>query len=143
MRIVIPEALKLIKIFEGLRLHSYVCPAGKLTIGYGHTGADVKKNMVISIEKANEIFEKDIQKFSLAVETLIHVPITDRQFGALVSFAYNVGIAAFGKSTLLKTVNAKKSEDAASQFLRWVYVGKDISKGLEKRRAAERELFVS
>ena len=102
--------LKLIKQFEGLRLKSYRCPAGIWTIGYGHTSAagapDVRENMRISREEAEAILRQDLAQFENAVSSLLSVPLTENQFDTLVSFAFNCGIAASRRSTLLKRVNA-------------------------------------
>lgn len=139
------EAKDLIKKFEGLRLEAYRCSAGVLTIGYGHTSAagapEVKQGMKITRAEANRIFETDLQKFATRVDDLIKVPLTDNQFGACVSLAYNIGIGAFGKSSVLRFVNKKQFENAADAFLLWNKAGGRVLPGLVKRRAAEAALF--
>jgi lysozyme len=141
---------ELVKHFEGLYLESYLCPAGVWTIGWGHTGPDVRQGMQISIERAQELFELDMEYFEQAVERLVRVPVTDNQFAALVSFAYNVGSdedidltpEGLGDSTLLKLLNQGKYAAAADQFPFWVYGGGRVLPGLERRRKMERELFL-
>lgn len=137
----------LIKQFEGLRLDAYLCPAGVLTIGYGHTsmaGAPVvKRGMRISATEAEHILARDIDRFEDGVERLLPkgVPLRPCQFDALVSLAFNIGIGAFGKSTLLKKIKAGKLEDVPAQFMRWNKVdGKPVA-GLTRRRRAETALW--
>lgn len=134
--------IELVKRFEGLFLKAYVCPAGVLTIGYGHTGKYVTKGLVISKEKADELLENDLEKFATGVSSLVKVSLNENQFGALVSFAFNVGIGAFGSSTLLKKLNAGNFSGAASEFARWNKAGGIVLGGLVSRREAEKELFL-
>ena len=114
------KGLDLIKSFEGCELKAYVCPAGVLTIGYGHTGADVHPGMEISTAEAEELLRTDLIRFERAVDNHATVPIKQCQFDALVSFTYNCGADAFKNSTLLRLLNAKDYEGAAGQFGRWV-----------------------
>lgn len=134
--------LNLIKRFEGCELKAYKCPAGLWTIGYGHTGPDVRRDMKITQREANELLDGDILHFESAVNAMVKVPLTDNQFAALVSFAFNLGDGALASSTLLKHVNAGRFAMAADEFLKWVHIGKVVSEGLKRRRAAERELFL-
>lgn len=133
--------IDLIKKWEGCRTNSYKCPAGVWTIGYGHT-ATAKPNMLISHQQAEELLREDLSKFEAAVIESVKVPLTQNQFDALVSFAYNVGATAFKRSTLLVRANAKQPYAAAKQFRRWVTAnGKELP-GLVKRREEEEALFV-
>ena len=136
------QTLDLIKKFEGCRLKAYLCPAGVLTIGYGHTKS-VKPNQTITQQQADELLVTDLTEFERGVKSLVIVPINDNQLGALVSFAYNVGIGALQKSTLLKKLNAKDYQGASNEFLRWNKAGGKELKGLTLRRQAERELFLT
>lgn len=131
----------LIRKFEGLRLTAYKCPAGVWTIGYGHTG-DVKKGDVITAHQADAILDVDLDKFERGVVNLLDVDVNDNEFAALVSFAYNLGIGALGRSTLLKLINAGNKPQAATQFMKWTYAAGKVVPGLVRRRAAERELFL-
>lgn len=139
----------LIKYFEGCRLTAYKCPADKWTIGYGHTGKDVKPNLKITPQKAEELFQKDITQFEKDVNSLIKVELTQNQFDALVSFAYNTGsdidedtkAEGLGDSTLLKLVNAGRFREAALEFSKWVHSGGKVLPGLVTRRQAEQRLF--
>jgi len=133
---------KLIKKFEGCSLKAYRCPAGKLTIGYGHTNG-VKPHQKMTIEEANKLFNEDIKQFENAVNALVKVKINQNQFDALVSFAFNLGTGALKQSTLLKLLNSGDYSGAAEQFRRWVYVGKYIVHGLVVRREEEKKLFLT
>ena len=135
------KGLDLIKSFEGCELKAYVCPAGVLTIGYGHTGADVHPGMEISTAEAEELLRTDLIRFERAVDNHITVPIKQCQFDALVSFTYNCGADAFKNSTLLRLLNAKDYEGAAGQFGRWVNGPNGPLAGLVRRRQAEETLF--
>lgn len=144
------ECLTLIKHFEGYRLVAYRCPAGVLTIGWGHTGRDVKPGMTITPMQANELLRQDMAAIAVDVRKLLKVRVTQRQFDALVSFAFNVGpdmdgdgiAEGLGDSTLLKLLNAGNVFGAADQFLKWVYAGGKKLPGLIRRRAAERAMFM-
>lgn len=136
--------LDLIKQFEGLRLDAYECQAGVWTIGYGHTGPDVTENLKITKEKADELLAKDISYFEKGVSSRVKIGISQSQFDALVSFAFNVGIYAFAGSTLLRLLNDGSSKEiVASEFIRWVRADGKVSEGLKRRRAAEKALFLA
>ena len=136
------NGINLIKRFEGCRLKAYRCPAGVLTIGYGHTGSDVSNGMVISQEKAENMLKMDLTVHCNNVSKLVKVPLTQNQFDALVSFEFNVGYGALSTSTLLRLLNQGKYTEASKQFERWVYAGGKPLEGLKKRRIAEKELFL-
>lgn len=134
--------VELVKKFEGLSLKTYTCPAGKLTIGYGHTGSDVKPDMVITEEEADRLLRKDLETAEKCVKACARGPMTQGQFDSLTSFAYNCGCGNLRSSTLLREFNAGNDDEAARQFLRWTKsAGKELP-GLVKRRQAEMELFL-
>jgi lysozyme len=136
------KGIALIKEYEGLRLGAYLCSAGVLTIGYGHTGG-VKEGDLITEQKAEQLLQDDLKKFENGVLRLVRVPLTQNQFDALVSFAFNLGVGNLGKSTLLKMLNDRDYKGAAGQFIRWnKAAGKELA-GLTRRRIAESELFLS
>ena len=132
---------------EGMRLTAYTCPAGKLTIGIGHTGPDVKKGQRITEARAYELLAQDIAPAENLLNGL-DVTFTQNQFDALLSFILNIGITNFKKSTMLTHIRAgAPAERVAGEFLRWVYItgpdGRKIqSKGLTARRRAERRQFL-
>ena len=142
--------IDLIKHFEGCSLTSYLCPAGVPTIGYGATGNDVRLGMTWTQAQADERFLHDVEQFERDVLSLVKVPLTQGQFDALVSFAYNCGsdidsdtkAEGLGDSTLLKLFNAGHADLAARQFGLWISRGTAAESGLRRRRKAEELLFV-
>lgn len=137
----------LIKRFEGYSDRPYKCPAGISTIGYGNTyypnGTKVKiTDPKITREYANEILAHTADEFAADVLKLVKTNITVNQLNALTSFAYNVGMGNFQKSTLLKLVNVNPNDAMiAKEFLKWnKAAGKEL-KGLTNRRIAESALY--
>jgi lysozyme len=133
--------IDLIKEFEGLRLAAYLCPAGVLTIGYGHTSMagppPVAKGMRITKKQAEDMLRADLVKYENAVLDAVSVPLRQHQFDVLVSFAYNCGPAALRRSTLLKRVNAKRFDDVPVELMKWTRAqGRELP-GLVRRRRAE------
>lgn len=136
------KGLELIKHFEGLRLKTYICAGGVLTIGWGHTGKDVMPGMVITEDRANELLRADLERFEQGVSKYVTAKLNDNQFSALVCFTFNIGLGAFASSTLLKLLNAEDYAGVADQFLRWNKAGEKVLLGLTKRREAERQLYL-
>jgi len=135
--------LNIIKYFEGLRLEAYKDIVGKLTIGYGHTGSDVTEGQKISSLQAELLLQLDLQKFEKGVDQALTGPaVTDNQFSAMVCLAYNIGLANFTSSTLLKLVNKGQYAKAADEFVKWDHAGGKVVNGLLVRRKAERDLFL-
>jgi len=134
----------IIKYCEGLRLTSYICPAGKPTIGWGHTYG-VKLGRTISEAEAEVLLDHDYQQAEDDVLELVTVPLTDNQLGALTSFVFNLGQGNFSKSTLLRKINVSDFAGAADEFDKWVYATvsgvKTRLNGLVVRRKLERSLF--
>lgn len=143
MRSINQLGLDLIKSFEGCKLATYKDSVGMPTIGYGHTGPEVKMGMTITQQKADEYLKLDLQKFCSGVESAVKVPVNDNQFAALVCFSYNVGLGNLKASTLLKKVNAKDFDTASKEFLKWNRAGGQVVAGLTRRRKAESDLFKS
>ena len=141
------KGAKLMHDFEGLKLTSYLCPAKVWTIGYGNTfyedGSKVQAGQNISKTRAVQLFNNIVEKsFAEPVRKLLKVELNDNQFSALVSFAYNVGMANIGKSTLLKKVNINPNDPTiASEFMKWNKAGGKELKGLTNRRIAESKLY--
>lgn len=131
-----------IKRWEGCRLTAYRCPAGVLTIGYGHTGPGVKEGMTITQKQADETFESDLLEFTSNVRRLLPCGLKQCQFDALISFAYNCGSGNLGKSTLLKKVKANPDDPTIrTEFMKWNKAGGKVLAGLTKRRAAEADHY--
>jgi lysozyme len=140
------DAKKRLRAHEGLSLTSYKDIAGIWTVGYGLTGSvngtKVGPTTKISKEQAEALLEAKVAEFAEGVTKAVKVPLEQHQFDALVSLAYNIGMGAFLKSTLLKRLNAKDYKGAAEQFPRWKYAGGKESLGLLKRRMQEKALFL-
>ena len=140
------EGSDLIKSFEGCKLKAYQCSAKKWTIGYGNTffedGTPVVAGNAISQQKAEDMFELIASEFASKVAKLVTSNVTENQFGALVSFAYNCGAVNLQKSTLLKKVNANHNDQSIrGEFLKWNKAGGKVLAGLSRRREAESNLY--
>lgn len=138
------KCIELIKRFEGCRLEAYRCPAGVLTIGYGHTG-NVKQGQRITQADADRLLREDAAKIESGVRAALgSVQLADCKIDALVSFAFNVGVEAFKRSTLLRKLRANPDDvSLGNEFRRWVYAGGKRLQGLADRREAEVRLFFS
>jgi lysozyme len=135
--------LGLINGFEGCRLKAYKDIVGVWTIGWGHTGDLAYEGNEIDQATADALLCEDLEVYEQGVEKRLKVKVNDRQFSALVCFAYNVGLGAFGTSTLLKLLNSGDFKGAAGQFEKWNRAGGKEVAGLTRRRKAERKLFES
>lgn len=138
-----PRGLDLIKRFEGLRLNAYRDAVGVWTIGYGHTRS-ARPGQKITRAMADDLLAStDLPVYERAVRKHVEVPLSQHQFDALVSLAFNIGTGAFRDSTLLSELNRRDYVAAARQFERWVFAGGKRLNGLVRRRKAERALFES
>lgn len=162
-----PATIALIKKFEGLgpnynpdtqRVMPYPDPIRIWTIGWGHVIVQAKHQLKsptddalvhqlypagISLADAEVLLKGDLITFEAIVRSLVKVAVTDNQFGALVSFTFNLGATNFASSTLLKLLNAGDYSGAADQFHRWIYADHQVMSGLIARRAAESKLFLA
>lgn len=132
-----PDGSEILIMREGLRLKAYKDTKGIWTVGVGHTGPEVVEGLVITKEKAHELFQKDVTWAEDTVNT-VKVPLSQNQFDALVSFVFNVGAGAFKRSTMLKMLNVGDYAGAAKQFDRWV-----IPIEITSRRMSEKAQFLS
>lgn len=144
------KGVDLIKKHEGCVLHAYKCPAGIWTIGYGHTGPDVTPGLKISQTRADFLLAEDAEKTGKGVLAALGEAartVLQEEFDAFVSLAFNIGVAAFAKSTVCKRYKAGDKNAAAKAFLMWnkaTVNGKlQPLEGLTKRRAEESALFLS
>jgi lysozyme len=141
--------LQLIKEFEGFRPSVYVDQTGHYTIGYGscfyQDGTPVQNgDPDIDEPTASQLLNDKLNnEFCPGVDALITVNITDNQFGACTSLAYNIGLGNFKQSTVLRCINAKNWDDASRAFLLWNKTNDAVNPGLVRRRQAESELFNS
>jgi lysozyme len=136
----------LIKRFEGCKLKAYKCPAGLWTISWGLTfypdGTKVKEGDVITQQQAEDYFNAIVDDFAKKVDALIKSNMSDNNFSALVSFAYNVGMGNFQRSTLLRKVNSNpKDKTILAEFMKWTRANNVVLKGLVRRREAEAKLY--
>jgi lysozyme len=140
MRRINDEGIALIKRWEGLRLEAYLCSADVWTIGYGHT-TNVSPGMRITEIEAGQLLLRDLAVFEAEVSRTVTVDLSDNQFAALVSWAYNVGAAAMRKSTLVRKLNAGDYAAVPGELARWNKVKGKVVAGLSNRRAAEAGLW--
>jgi lysozyme len=137
-----PNGLRFLMQAEDTILHIYKDAAGYPTIGTGHLirkGEDYSRGL--TTEQAQDLLQSDLVRFEDAVNRLVKVPLTQSQYDALVSFAFNVGVAAFKASTLLKKLNTGDYESIPGQLMRWTKAGGKELSGLVARRQNEVKLW--
>lgn len=132
------KGIQLLVKREGIRTKAYKDTKGIWTIGIGHTGPEVVEGLRISELQAYDWFHTDVKWAEDAVNKGVAVPLTQNQFDALVSFVFNVGAGAFGRSTLRKVLNMENYDEAARQFDRW-----HIPIQITSRRDSERNQFMT
>lgn len=149
------KCIDLVKQYEGFRAKAYLCPAGILTIGYGHTGRDVLPGMIITPQRAIELLFADLASAVALVNKFVLVKLTQGQFDALVSIFFNVGpgrkdvkdglvsLKNGQPSTLLRKLNLGDYIGAAAEFPKWNRSGGVVLDGLTNRRQEEQRLFLS
>lgn len=142
------EGLRLIKSFEGYHTRqkdgscaAYLCPAGVQTIGWGCTEG-VKLGMVWTEAEAEAALRREIAKFEVAVNKSVTVETNQNEYDAMVSLAYNIGAAAFERSSVLKRLNKGNRAGAAQAFEMWSKGGGRVLPGLVSRRKREAALFL-
>ena len=140
------DAVTLIAIQEGCKLTAYLCPTGHWTIGWGHT-AGVTRGMTATQEEADQMLCDDLHSFSARVDRLCTVTPTHNQLAAMTSLAFNIGLDAFAKSSILRAHN-KGNTDAASSAFRLYNKGRVngrlvVLNGLVARRAKEAALYLT
>ena len=146
------KGFDMIATFEGFRPKPYLDAVGVPTIGYGNTyyldGRKVKMtDKPISRDEAKHLKMAVINKdFAPAVRKALadsKVPITQNMFDACVSLAYNIGVSAFAKSSVVRYLNAGNKQKAGDAFLLWNKAGGRVLDGLARRRKREREVFLA
>ena len=140
--------LDIIKHFEAFVDCPYLCPALVPTIGYGTTHIGERPvtmdDHCISMDTAEYLLRTQVDGvYGKAVNHYVRVPINQNQFDALVSFAYNLGVGALKKSSLLRYLNELHYDKAAEEFKKWDHVNGRVSRGLAFRREQEKELFLA
>lgn len=147
------NCVDVVKHYEMFMPNPYLCPANVATIGYGTTVYENGKKVslrdhAISEADASILLHNDLERFAADVTRLVKVPISQNQFDSLVSFAYNLGSGALGKSTLLKYINRNVlvtnpnwKRVITMEFNKWIYAGGKKLAGLLARRQSEAWLF--
>lgn len=137
------SAMDFIEAWEGCRLQAYMCPAGIWTIGCGHT-KDVTEHDEITYEQSREMLREDVEEVKRGLAPFVNVHVTEGQFVALVSLAFNVGASyvVHNCPRLMRALNAGDVEQAAHQFLDITKAGGKELPGLVRRRKSEAKLFL-
>ena len=140
----VEPAADFIEQWEGFRDTAYRCPAGVLTIGFGHTGTDVKEGQVVTYKEAYAMLIEDLKRYASGLAFWINGYLTEGQFIALMSLAFNIGVDGVVHKCpkLLRAVNTGDTEEAARQFLDVNKVNGKVLSGLMRRRQAEAKLFL-
>lgn len=125
---------------EGYVDQVYVDPANILTSCFGHTGPELQLGQRFTEDQCLNQLATDLYKHDREMMGYVKRPIPDTVHAAFLSFCYNVGVSACGKSTAMRLLNEGKTESACRELKRWVYVGKNILPGLVTRRQKEFEL---
>jgi len=136
------EGVTLVKSRESCRLAAYLCPGGAWTIGYGHAGPEVHEGLRISAAEAKSLLTADLVIFDVAVSRLCPNASAE-QHAAMVSLCFNIGIAAFARSSVARLHNAGRHAQAAQAFALWNKAAGRVLPGLVTRRAAEAALYLS
>lgn len=136
------RCIDIIKEFEGFRTKSYLDQANVWTIGYGSTGVGIGPNTTWTEKQCEDALITRLNGITGIVSHHVTPILSQGQMDALVSLIYNIGAGAFRTSTLLQKLNKRDLEGAAEEFLRWNKVRGVENKGLNRRREAERRLFL-
>ena len=134
-------ALPLVAQYEGLRTKAYLDPIGIKTVCYGETQSDIDRSY--TKEECEKMLTIRLGYFATRVDGLVIPEISPQEMAAYSSLAYNVGLAAFEKSTILRLLNNGNRKGACNELLRWNKAGSKVLPGLVKRREAERALCLS
>ncbi len=137
------SGIDFIKSFEGFSATPYKDGAGFPTVGYGHKmlkGETFPDG--VDTDSALSLLETDLQPVVSIISSLVKTPLTQNEFDALCSLAYNIGCGAFRNSTLLKCLNENDFDKASAEFTKWDHAGGEVVDGLLRRREAEQELFL-
>jgi len=128
---------------EGRKYQPYKDIAGVWTVCDGHTGPDIVIGKTYTDQECDRLLWKDLQPAKRTVDRLVKVPLGEYQRASLYTFVFNVGSAAFSKSTLLQKLNKGDQQGACREMRRWVYAGGLKWKGLQNRREMERSMCLA
>lgn len=137
------EGAAFIARFEGFSAKTYTCPAGKPTIGFGHVIQPGEYFEAVSRDQAMVLLQRDADREAAPVARYLTMEIPQHQQDAVISLAFNCGGRSIARSTLIQRLNAGLTDEAALEFLRWNKIARVESRGLSRRRAAERKLFLT
>ena len=126
--------------WEGTEYKPYYDVVGVLTVCNGYTGPDIIPGKTYGKQECDSLLKKELTTHGMGVLKCTKVPLNQNQYDAYASFAYNVGVGAYCKSTLLKKLNAEDYTGACNELLKWNMAGGKVYKGLTRRREAERAL---
>ena len=138
------QGIDLIKAFEGFRSKAYKpVPTEKYyTIAWGHYGPDVKKDMQVTEEQAQELFRKDVEPIEKTLNSL-GINFCQECFDGIISWIYNLGIGKFNASTFKKKILADADDEVITdEMVKWVNAGGKPLTGLKRRRIAEANMFL-
>jgi lysozyme len=135
-------AVPMIAEFEGCRLHAYHDSVGVPTIGYGHTKG-VHMGDTWTQAQADEALREEVSEFMDGVLRYVHTDVNEHQLAALTSFAYNLGLGALKRSTLLRKLNSGDYAGAEHEFHKWTHAGGRVLRGLVRRRDEEAREFMA
>jgi lysozyme len=135
------ELLSLIKGFEGFRPSVYKCLAGVDTIGYGFTNPNLVSKGYMTEEEASNLLREEVNLHLSYVDSLVKEPLTENQRNALASFSFNCGKESLRK--IAERINKGKYDEAAEALLLYVNASGKVSKGLQKRRKIEYQIFTN
>lgn len=138
------RGIDFIKSFESFCKLPYICPAGLLTIGYGHLILPGEDYDYLSLEDGEDLLKRDLLKVERAVIRNINITLDQNQFDSLVSLTFNIGSGALQRSTLRQKINYESGVGEIKQeFMKWIYSGGKVLAGLVKRRIAEVEMYLA
>jgi lysozyme len=140
------KCLKMLAHHEGVRTKPYRCPAGLWTVGVGHLIGDGKSlpdswNRTFTLEEVYAILAKDVERFERGVSRLITYPLSQNEYDAIISFAFNLGLGCLQRSTLRSALNRGDKITAIESLLKYNKAGGKILRGLDNRRKDEAALF--
>lgn len=139
--------IALIKHYEGVRNRPYRCPANLWTVGVGHLIGDGKLlpdsyNRTFTTEEIDGLLKSDLRRFELGISKMLpNVPLRQCEFDCLVSFAFNLGLGTFQRSTLRQALLRGDKKTAMESLVKYCRAGGKILKGLQTRRLDEKALF--
>lgn len=135
---VLAVAGALVTKWEGVRYTPYRDTGGILTVCYGHTGKDVIDGRRYTTDECEQFKQADLEVANQSVKRCLTMPMLVQIEGALTSAVFNAGQGVVCGSTLQTKAQLNDWPGACAELGRWKYIGRQVSQGLENRRADER-----